>query len=131
MASFNQVILIGNLIKDPEVKTLPKGTTVCAFGLASNRRWKSESGEDKEEVFFANCKAFGKSADSIGKYVKKGDPLMVTGRLATEKWTSKDGQEKSSTRIIVEQFQFLKSRDAAAPKPAAPKPDLDADDLPF
>ncbi len=107
MASFNQVILIGNLIKDPEVKTLPKGTTVCAFGLASNRRWKSESGEEKEEVFFANCKAFGKSADSIGKYVKKGDPLMVTGRLTTEKWTSKDGQEKSSTRIIVEQFLLV------------------------
>ncbi|MCX6421051.1 MAG: single-stranded DNA-binding protein [Actinobacteria bacterium] len=138
MASFNQVILIGNLTKDPEVKTLPKGSTVCGFSLAANRRWKSESGEDKEEVFFASCKAFGKSADSIGKYVKKGDPLMITGRLTTEKWTAKDGQEKSSTRIVVEQFQFLKSRDAGSAAPAAKpaaavaKPDLDPeDDLPF
>lgn len=136
MASFNQVILIGNLTKDPEVKTLPKGTAVCNISMAVNRRWKNEAGDDKEDVYFADCKAFGKSADSIGKYVKKGDPLMVTGRLTTEKWTAKDGQEKSSTRIVVEQFQFLKSRDAAAPatKPAAAaaKPDLDPeDDLPF
>lgn len=136
MASFNKVILIGNLTRDPEVKTLPKGTAVCNISMAVNRRWKNEAGDDKEDVYFADCKAFGKQADTIGQWVKKGHPLMIEGRLTREEWDDKKtGEKKSATRIMIESFQFLKGRDegaAPAAKPAAaPKPDLDADDLPF
>jgi single-strand DNA-binding protein len=140
MASFNKVILIGNLTRDPEVKSLPKGTAVCNISMAVNRRWKNEAGEEKEEVYFADCKAFGRQAETIGQYVKKGHPLMVEGRLTREEWDDKKtGEKKSATRIMIETFQFLKGRDeGAAPAPRresapapAPKPDLDADDLPF
>lgn len=140
MASFNKVILIGNLTRDPEVKTLPKGTAVCNISMAVNRRWKNEAGDDKEDVYFADCKAFGKQAETIGQWVKKGHPLMIEGRLTREEWDDKKtGEKKSATRIMIESFQFLKGRDEnAAPAPrastapsAAPKPDLDADDLPF
>lgn len=140
MASFNKVILIGNLTRDPEVKYLPKGTAVCNIAMAVNRRWKNEVGEDKEDVYFADCKAFGKQAETIGQWVKKGHPLMIEGRLTREEWEDKKtGEKKTATRIMVESFQFLKGRDeGAAPTPrrepapaAAPKPDLDGDDLPF
>lgn len=140
MASFNKVILIGNLTRDPEVKYLPKGTAVCNLSMAVNRRWKNDAGEEKEDVYFADCKAFGKQAETIGQWVKKGHPLMIEGRLTREEWDDKKtGEKKSATRIMVESFQFLKGRDeGAAPAPrrepapaAAPKPDLDGDDLPF
>lgn len=136
MASFNKVILIGNLTRDPEVKYLPKGTAVCNISMAVNRRWKNDAGEDKEDVYFADCKAFGKQAETIGQWVKKGHPLMIEGRLTREEWDDKKtGEKKSATRIMIESFQFLKGREEGAvpaAKPAAsPKPDLDADDLPF
>jgi len=138
MASFNKVILIGNLTRDVELKHLPKGTAVCNLSLAVNRRWKTEAGEEKEDVYFAECKAFGKQAETIAQYVRKGHPLLVEGRLTREEWDDKKtGDKRSTTRIMIETFQFLKGRDegaAPAPRaqaPAAPKPDLDADDLPF
>lgn len=142
MASFNKVILVGNLTRDIELKYLPKGTAVCNLSLAVNRRWKTEAGEEKEDVYFAECKAFGKQAETIAQYVKKGHPMMVEGRLTREEWDDKKtGEKRSTTRIMIETFQFLKGRDeGAAPSPrresapatAAPKPDLDpGDDLPF
>lgn len=142
MASFNKVILVGNLTRDIELKYLPKGTAVCNLSLAVNRRWKTEAGEEKEDVYFAECKAFGKQAETIAQYVKKGHPMMVEGRLTREEWDDKKtGEKRSTTRIMIETFQFLKGRDeGAAPAPrresapatAAPKPDLDpGDDPPF
>ena len=141
MASFNKVILVGNLTRDVELKHLPKGTAVCNLSMAVNRRWKTESGEDKEDVYYAECKAFGKQAETIAQYVKKGHPLLVEGRLTREEWDDKKtGEKRSTTRIMIETFQFLKGRDegaAPAPRaqaaaPAAAKPDLDdSDDLPF
>ena len=140
MASFNKVILIGNLTRDPELKFLPKGTGVCNISMAVNRRWKTETGEEREDVYFADCKAFGKQAETLSQYVKKGHPLMIEGRLTREEWDDKkSGEKKSATRIMIESFQFLKSReDGAASAPrrestqaAATKPDLDGDDLPF
>jgi single-strand DNA-binding protein len=139
MASFNKVILIGNLTRDVELKYLPKGTAVCNLSLAVNRRWKTEAGEEKEDVYFAECKAFGKQAETLAQYVRKGNPLMIEGRLTREEWDDKKtGDKRSTTRIMIETFQFLKERSegvASAPRqesaPTAPKPDLDADDLPF
>ena len=140
MASFNKVILIGNLIRDPELKFLPTGKGVCNISMAVNRRWRTEAGEEREDVYFADCKAFGKQAETLAQYIKKGHPLMIEGRLTREEWDDKkSGEKKSATRIMIESFQFLKSREeGAAPAPrrdavqaAAPKPDLDGDDLPF
>lgn len=141
MASFNKVVLIGNLTRDVELKYLPKGTPVCNLSMAVNRRWKTEAGEEKEDVYFAECKAFGKQAETLAQYVKKGHPLLVEGRLTREEWDDKKtGDKRSTTRIMIETFQFLKGHDEGdAPAPrapmaqatAAPKPDLDADDLPF
>jgi len=139
MASFNKVILIGNLTRDVELKHLPKGTAVCNLSLAVNRRWKNEAGEEKEDVYFAECKAFGKQAETLAQYVRKGNPLMIEGRLTREEWDDKKtGDKRSTTRIMIETFQLLKERSegtAPAPRqeaaPTAPKPDLDADDLPF
>ena len=146
MASFNKVILIGNLTRDVELKYLPKGTPVCNLSMAVNRRWKTEAGEEKEDVYFAECKAFGKQAETLAQYVRKGHPLLVEGRLTREEWDDKKtGDKRSTTRIMIETFQFLKGRDEgdapaprretasapAAPAPAAPKPDLDEDDVPF
>jgi single-strand DNA-binding protein len=108
--------------------------------MAVNRRWKTEAGEEREDVYFADCKAFGKQAETLSQYVKKGHPLMIEGRLTREEWDDKkSGEKKSATRIMIESFQFLKSREeGAAPASrrdaapaAAPKPDLDGDDLPF
>lgn len=141
MASFNKVVLIGNLTRDVELKYLPKGTPVCNLSMAVNRRWKTEAGEEKEDVYFAECKAFGKQAETLAQYVKKGHPLLVEGRLTREEWDDKKtGDKRSTTRIMIETFQFLKGRDEsdapaprreAAPAAAALKPDLDADDPPF
>jgi len=139
MASFNKVILIGNLTRDVELKYLPKGTPVCNLSMAVNRRWKTEAGEEKEDVYFAECKAFGKQAETLARYVRKGHPLLIEGRLTREEWDDKKtGDKRSSTLIMIETFQFLKGRDegeAPTPRretaPAAPKPDLDEDDVPF
>jgi single-strand DNA-binding protein len=143
MASFNKVILIGNLTREPELKFLPKGTAICNISMAVNRRWKNEVGEEKEDVYFADCKSFGKQAEVLAQYVKKGHPLMIEGRLSREEWEDKQtGAKRNATRIIIEQFQFLRGKDdggdpsqrrqpaATAAAPAA-KPDLDDDDVPF
>lgn len=141
MASFNKVILIGNLTRDPELKHLPKGTAICNISMAVNRRWKTEYGEEKDDVYFADCKSFGKQAEVLAQYLKKGHPLMIEGRLSREEWEDKQtGAKRTATRIIIEQFQFIRGKDDNAepvqrqrPAAAAPaaKPDLDADDLPF
>jgi single-strand DNA-binding protein len=110
MASFNKVILIGNLTRDPELKYTPKGTAVAKIGLAVNRSWKSETGEAREEVTFIDVDAFGRQAEIIGQYLKKGRPLMVEGRLRLDQWDDKNtGQKRSRLGVVLESFQFLDS----------------------
>lgn len=110
MASFNKVILIGNLTRDPELKYTPKGTAVAKIGLAVNRSWKSETGESREEVTFIDVDAFGRQAEIIGQYLKKGRPLMVEGRLRLDQWDDKTtGQKRSRLGVVLESFQFLDS----------------------
>lgn len=134
MPSFNKVILAGNLTRDPELRTLPKGTAVCQFGLAINRQWKTETGEAREEVTFLDCKAFGRQAEVLGQYCRKGSALLVEGRLTREEWTDKEsGAKKSATRIVVESFQFLggKREEGNSPAPGAGEGDKAADGPPF
>jgi single-strand DNA-binding protein len=125
MANFNKVILAGNLTRDPELRYTPKGIAICKFGLAINRNWTTESGEKKEEVTFVDIDAFGRQAETIAQYLKKGGGVLIEGRLRLDQWDDKQtGQKRSKLGVIVEGFQFTGSPnrgegggDAAAPRP--------------
>jgi single-strand DNA-binding protein len=114
MPSFNKVMLIGNLTRDPKVKQLPSQMVVAEFGMAMNRRYRTAAGEDKEEVCFVDCAAFGKQAETIVQWCKKGKPLFVEGRLKYDTWEDRaGGAKRSKLSVVVENFQFLGSRDDA------------------
>lgn len=110
MASFNKVILAGNLTRDPQLTYLPSNTAVAEFGMAMNRRWKSQDGQDREEVCFVDLRCYGRQAETINKYMKKGRPLLVEGHLRFEQWEGKDGQKRSRLCVVVDSFQFIDSR---------------------
>ena len=153
MANFNKVILAGNLPRDPELRYTPKGTAIAKIGLAINRTWKTETGETKEEVTFVDVDAFGRTAEVISQYLKKGRPILMEGRLRYETWDDKQTNAKrSKLGVVLENFQFLDSgrteagsaapeatrtRPAAAPNaapPAGPEseaPEPEQDDVPF
>lgn len=115
MASFNRVILAGNLTRDPELRYTPKGTAVAKIGMAMNRTWKNESGETKEEVTFVDVEAWGRQAEVIGQYLKKGRPFLVEGRLKLDSWEDKNTHQKvSKLKVVLESFSFIDSpRDGA------------------
>jgi len=140
MASYNKVIMMGNLTRDPQLSYLPSQTPVVEFGLASNRRWRSKEGEQREETCFIDCQAFGRMAENISKYCKKGRPLLIEGRLSFNQWETPEGVKRSKHRITIDNFTFVDTKAEAAssgsPEPpssegmdpgqAAPK-----DDIPF
>lgn len=108
MANFNKVYLMGNLTRDPELRYTPKGQAVAKLGLAVNRRYTTESGEAREEVTFVDIDAWGKQAEVISQYCKKGKPLFVEGRLKLDQWDDKTtGQKRSALRVHLEGFQFI------------------------
>src|SRR5712671_4387296 len=110
MASFNKVILAGNLTRDPELRYTPAGLAIASFGLAINRSWKSESGENKEEVTFVDIDAFGRQAEVIGQYMRKGRPFLVEGRLKLHQWEDKNTHQKQSKlKVVLESFSFIDS----------------------
>jgi len=110
MASFNKVILIGNLTRDPELRYTPKGTAIAKIGVAVNRVWTSESGEKKEEVTFIDVDVFGRTAENVGQYMRKGRPIMIEGRLRLDQWDDKQtGQKRSKLGVVAETVQFLGS----------------------
>jgi len=111
MASFNRVILAGNLTRDPELRYTPKGTAVVQLSLAVNRKWKTETGESKEEVSFVEVDAFGRQAEVISQYMRKGRPLLVEGRLKQDTWEDKNTHQKmSKLKVVLEQFTFIDSQ---------------------
>ena len=103
---------MGNLTRDPELKTLPSGSSVANFGIATNRVWKNQQGEKQEDVQFHNIVVFGKQADTVGQYLKKGSSVLVEGRLQTRNWDAQDGTKKSRTEIVAERVQFGPRRQA-------------------
>jgi single-strand DNA-binding protein len=150
MANFNKVILAGNLTRDPEMKYTSKGTAIASFGLAINRRWKTETGETKEEVTFVDIEAYGRQAEVVGQYLKKGRPALVEGRLKLDQWEDKNTHQKQSKlKVVLESFSFLDSKGgdgptttrtasapaaapAAAAAPAEPEgAPAEEDDVPF
>ena len=154
MANLNRVFLIGNLTRDPELRVTPKGTAICTFSLACNRKFRDESGADREEVTYVDIEAWGKQGETISKYCTKGRPLFVEGRLRLDQWEDKNTKEKRSRmKVVLEGFQFLGGRGedgggeggnyaaprrpaagatggGTAPTPAAPPEKLD-EDVPF
>lgn len=150
MAQLNKVFLIGNLTRDPEVRYTPKGSAVADLGLATNRSWRTDTGEEKEEVCYVTVVVWGKQAEAAGKYLKKGRPVFVEGRLQFESW-EKNGEKRSILKVHCERLQFLGSsgdRSSAHPEDGASsteepvsslkensakktEPDLENDDIPF
>src|ERR1700761_1703038 len=124
MASFNKVILVGNLTRDPELRYTPKGTAVAKVGLAVNRNWTSETGEKKEEVTFVDVDIFGRTAENVSQYMRKGRPILIEGRLRLDQWDDKQtGQKRSRLGVVAETVQFLGSAQGGAeggPAPARP-----------
>ena len=115
MASYNRVLLMGNLTRDPQLKYLPNQTPVVDFGLACNRRYKTQSGEDKEEVTFVDCSAFGRTAEVINQYFQKGKPIFIEGRLKYDQWEDKQGGGKrSKLSVHIDNFQFIGGREGGA-----------------
>jgi len=139
MISLNKATIIGNLTRDPEKKALPSGITVVNFSIATNRSWKDKEGNKQEDVQFHNCISFGKQADTIAQYVKKGQQLMVEGRIQTRSWET-DGVKKYATEIMVEQFQFgskpegtpaVKEETKSEPTIEYPEDEINPNDIPF
>ena len=153
MQGFNRVIIAGNLTRDPELRYTPGGLAIAKLGLAVNRKWKDQSGEQKEEVTFVDVDALGKQAEVIGQYLKKGRPILVEGRLKQDSWEDKQTQQKRyRLYVVLESFTFLDSGNregggdfggggggsyssgapSARPRPqqSAPPPQSNAGDMP-
>ena len=134
MASYNRVILAGNLTRDPQLSYTPSNTPVCEFGMATNRRWRDRDGNQKDDVCYVSLTAYGRQAETINQYMTKGRPLLVEGRLRFRQWTNKEGQNRSRLDVVVENFTFLggapgagggPARDAAGPAAQGPPPPTD------
>jgi single-strand DNA-binding protein len=142
MANFNKVLLLGNLTRDPQLSYLPSQTAVVEFGLAMNRKYKGQDGNLKEDTCFVDCRAFGKQAETLNKYCKKGNQLFVEGRLTFDSWTAQDGAKRSKHRVTIENFQLLGAPNAGrgvsntgeavpAEEPSADSEGGTSDDIPF
>jgi len=148
MANYNKVILLGNLTRDPQMSYLPSQTPVVEFGLAVNRRWRGQDGQQREETCFVDCRSYGKQAETFNQYMSKGRPVLIEGRLQLDTWEGKDGVKRSKHRVFVERFQFIPvpgqsgaaqrtgppaqeqtSQDSQAPPD--PYPGNGGDDIPF
>ena len=109
MPNYNRVILIGNLTRDPELRILKGETSVCHVGLAINRVYRNQNGDKQEEVTFVDCEAWRSNAETIAKYLTKGSPIHIEGRLRLDQWHDKEGNERSKLKVVIERFQFVDS----------------------
>jgi single-strand DNA-binding protein len=142
----NKAFIIGNLVRDPELRSLPSGIQVCSFSIATNRVWKNQQGEKQEAAEYHNIVVFGRQAETSAQYLKKGDSALVEGRLQTRSWDS-EGTKKYRTEIIAERVQFgakgrgggsggvaSTARDEKAPKEDSidyPDEEINPEDIPF
>jgi single-strand DNA-binding protein len=128
MAGFNKVLLLGNLTRDPQLSYTPNQTAVVDFGVATNRRWTGQDGSQREETCFVDCRAFGRMAENINKFFKKGRPIFLEGRLTFDSWTAQDGSKKSKLRFTVENFTFLPGTGGPGAAPGAEYPEQGFDE---
>lgn len=109
--NLNKVLLMGNLTRDVELRHTPSNMAVAKIGLAVNRRYRSGDGEMKEETTFIDCEAWGKTAETMSKYLQKGRPVFIEGRLKLDTWQDKnDGSNRSKLKVVIDSFQFIDSR---------------------
>lgn len=134
MANFNRVILVGNLTRDPELRYTPNGTAVANFSIAVNRRYRTDN-ENREETSFFDIVFFGKRAEVVGEYLKKGRPVLIEGRLQQRRWETDEGQKRSKVEVVGDSFEFLGSRDqkgsGGGSADSGDAPDFDDSDIPF
>jgi len=110
MASFNKVILLGNLTRDPELRVTPGGQSICKIGLATTRVFNDKEGNQREETTFVDVDSFGKQADVISQYFTKGKPILVEGRLRLDQWETNEGEKRNKLKIMLESFTFVGSK---------------------
>ena len=143
----NKAIIIGNLTRDPELRSLPSGVKVCSFSVATNRVWKDKNGARQESTDYHNVVTFGRSAETVAQYMKKGSSILVEGRIQTRSWEDKNsGEKKYRTEIVAERTQFgpkgggagnavpAAAKAGAEPEEAAveyPEEDISPEDIPF
>ncbi|MEM9373538.1 MAG: single-stranded DNA-binding protein [Planctomycetota bacterium] len=146
--SFNKVILMGNLTRDVEVRSLPSGMTVAQFSLAVNERYKDRDGNWVDRANFIDCEMFGNRAEAFAKYLSKGSPAFIEGKLRLDQWQDKEGNKRSKLKVVADNFEFVGGRGdsgsgggggggggsyarsgAGAPQDAGPT--IDHDDIPF
>jgi len=131
---FNKVVVLGNLTRDPELRSTPNGQNVASFSLAVNRTWKNAQGENQEAVDYFDCVAWGKAGELISQYMQKGRAILVSGRLSSRSW-EQDGQKRSKVEIVVEDFNFIgegggrsEGGSSVSPSPAKASPSKKAND---
>ena len=107
MASYNRIVLMGNITRDPQLSYTPANTAICKFGLATNRKWKDRDGNMQEDVCFVDCTLFGRGGETFNQYMSKGRPVLVEGRLQLDQWSTPEGEKRSKHVVIVENFTFL------------------------
>ncbi len=118
MASYNRIVLMGNLTRDPQLSYTPSNTPVCKFGIATNRTWRDREGNSREEVCFVDCTLFGKGGEVFNQYMSKGRPVLVEGRLCLNRWTTPEGDKRSKHEVFVENFTFVGGRGGSDGGPA-------------
>lgn len=118
MPNFNKVFLMGNLTRDIEIRHTAGNQAVANMSMAINRRWRSADGQDREEVTFVDLEAWGKTAETLAKYLQKGRPVFIEGRLKLDSWEDKEGKKQSKLRVVVDGFQFVDANPAANEQPA-------------
>lgn len=145
----NKALIIGNLTRDPEIKALPSGIKVCTFSVATNRVWKDQSGARQEAADFHNIVVFGRQAENVAQYMKKGSQVMIEGRMQTRSWDAQDGTKRYRTEVVADRVQFgarssggsSAGSQNSAPKEDAgdsgldsidyPEEDINSEDIPF
>ena len=131
MPSYNRLILLGHLTRDPALSYLPSQTQVVEFGIATNRKWSGQDGGKQEEVCFVDCVMFGKRAEVIQKYSLKGDLLHVEGKLKLDTWKDADGNNRSKHWVKIDNFEFMSTGEPKPKEQAKPKAEDDSDSIPF
>ncbi len=145
---YNRAIIVGNLTRDPELRSLPSGVQLTTIGVATNRVWKDKEGARQESTDYHNVVVFGRQAETTAQYLRKGSSVLVEGRMQTRSWDGADGTKKYRTEIVADKIQFGPRRDTAAPAPADkskadkqeappegaieyPEDNVNVDDIPF
>jgi single-strand DNA-binding protein len=133
MSSYNRVVLMGNLTRDPELRQTPSGRPVVDIGLATNETYKNQSGETVEKTCFVDIVAWGRQAETCSQYLSKGRPVLVEGRLQLDQWESKNGEKRSRLRVLAERVQFLSGgrKASSSVKEPASAGEGDDEEMPF